>query len=51
LNAFGEDAAVDAFIAWAPNRRIMLVAGWLDLGSIAGTAAQRGSYLSLWASY
>lgn len=51
LSVFGEDAAVDAFIAWAPNRRIMIVAGWLDLGSIAGFAAQRGSYLSLWASY
>jgi hypothetical protein len=51
LNAFAEDAAVDAFIAWAPNRRILLVAGWLDLGSIAGSVTQRGSYLSLWASY
>lgn len=51
LSAFGEDAALDAFVAWAPNRRIMLVAGWLDLGSIAGSAPQRGSYLSLWASY
>lgn len=51
LSAFGEDAALDAFVAWSPNRRIMLVAGWLDLGSIAGSAPQRGSYLSLWASY
>lgn len=51
LDAFGEDAAVDAFIAWAPNRRVMIVAGWLDLGRVAGSAPQRGSYLSLWASY
>ena len=51
LSAFGEDAAVDAFVAWAPNRRVMIVAGWLDLGRIAGSAPQRGSYLSLWASY
>jgi hypothetical protein len=28
-----------------------LVAGWLDLGRIAGSTTQRGSYLSLWASY
>lgn len=51
LSAFGEDAALDAFVAWAPSRRIMLVAGWLDLGRIAGSEPQRGSYLSLWASY
>lgn len=51
LSAFREDAAVDAFVAWAPTRRVLLVAGWLDLGSIAGSRTQRGSYLSLWASY
>jgi hypothetical protein len=51
VTAFGEDAARDVFVAWAPHRRVTLVGGWVDLGRIATLPRQRGSYLSLWLSY
>ncbi|MBV8658126.1 MAG: DUF3034 family protein [Burkholderiales bacterium] len=41
-----ESAASDGFVAWIPNRHVALVAAWLDLGTIAGQAHQRGPYLS-----
>lgn len=48
LAAFRENAATDAFLAWGPLKNLSLVAAWTDLGRIAGKAAQRGAYVSLW---
>lgn len=42
-----EDDAMDAFVAWFPNKHATVVAAWVDLGSIAGLDGQRGGYLSL----
>ena len=42
-----EDDAMDAFVAWFPNKHATVVAAWVDLGSIAGRDGQRGGYLSL----
>jgi hypothetical protein len=51
LSAFKEDAAGDAFIAWAPIKNVTATAAWADLGRIAGKSAQRGVYISLWLGY
>jgi hypothetical protein len=51
LAAFKEDSAQDAFIAWAPIKNLTVTAAWTDLGRIAGKAAQRGFYISLWLGY
>lgn len=37
----------DVFAAWFVNKHLSVVAGYADLGSIAGLAQQRGYYLSL----
>ncbi len=37
----------DIFIAWFPNKSVSVTAAWLDLGSIAGSSDQKGSYISL----
>lgn len=41
-----EDAAWDAFVAWAPNRHVSLTLAYVDLGNIV-IASQRGAYASL----
>ena len=41
-----EDAAWDAFVAWAPSRHVSLTLAWVDLGNII-VARQRGAYASL----
>ena len=46
-----EDAWMDAFVAWFPNKHVAVVAAWADLGSIATLDGQRGAYLSLQLSY
>lgn len=51
LAAFRESAAKDVFVAYAPTKRVTLVAAWLDLGTIAGQARQRGAYASMWVGY
>ncbi len=51
LNAFRENSARDAFLAWAPVKNLTFTAAWTDLGRIAGKAEQRGVYFSLWAGY
>ncbi len=51
LTAFRENAAVDAFLAWAPVKNLSLTAAWADLGRIAGKGPQRGVYLSAWLGY
>lgn len=51
LGFAGEDAWMDVFVAWFPNKNVALVAAWADLGSIATLDGQRGGYLSLQLSY
>jgi hypothetical protein len=51
LAAFREEDAADLFVAYGFGKRLTLVAAWVDLGSIAGQANQRGAYVSLWAAY
>lgn len=51
LGADDEGAAWDAFVAWAPNRHVSVVAAYLNLGNILGPATtvnhdQDGFYLS-----
>ncbi|HTM70052.1 MAG TPA: DUF3034 family protein [Luteimonas sp.] len=41
-----EDAAWDAFVAWAPGRHVSLTLAYVDLGNIV-VASQRGAYASL----
>lgn len=48
LTAFREDSAEDVFLAWGPVKNLTVTAAWANLGSIAGKAAQRGFYVSLW---
>jgi hypothetical protein len=42
-----EDAAWDAFTAYAMTRNVSLTAAYVDLGPIATVKGQRGAYLSL----
>lgn len=42
-----EDDWKDVFVAWFPNKRLAVVAAWVDLGDIATLRDQRGGYLSL----
>jgi hypothetical protein len=51
LGFAGEDDWRDAFVAWFPNKSVAVVAAWVDLGSIAGLADQRGGYLSVQVSH
>lgn len=46
-----EGDAADGFIGWFPNKRVALVASYVQLGAIAGLANQRGLYLSLQGSF
>ena len=46
-----EDAAWDAFAAFALTRNLSLTAAYVDLGSIATVRGQRGAYLSLQTSF
>lgn len=43
----GEDDWSDVFIAWFPNKHVSITAAYLDLGSIAGIAEQKGWYASI----
>lgn len=52
LGVDDEGAAWDAFIAWAPNRHVSVVAAYVNLGNILGPATtvnhdQTGTYLSV----
>ena len=51
LRALREDGAADVFLAWAPVKSLTFTGAWTDLGRIAGKAAQRGVYLSVWLGY
>jgi Protein of unknown function (DUF3034) len=51
LSAFRENSAEDVFLAWAPVKNFTITTAWADLGRIAGKAAQRGLYMSIWLGY
>lgn len=46
-SAFAEQDWKDAFIAWAPSKRVSLTLAYVGLGNIVGKPSQRGAYLSL----
>lgn len=46
-----EQAWMDTFVGWFPNKHVAVVAAWADLGDIATLRDQRGAYLSLQLSY
>jgi len=46
-----EDAAWDAFTAYAMTQNLSVTAAYVDLGSIATVKGQRGAFLSLQASF
>jgi hypothetical protein len=46
-----EDDWETVFIAWFPNKRFSLVAGYVDLGAIASFEGQTGAYLSMQGSF
>lgn len=47
LSAAREDAFYDVFAAWVPNKNVSITAAYVNLGSVANQADQRGFYLSL----
>ena len=51
LGIAGEDAAWDAFLAWAPSKRWSLTVAYVDLGNIVIADDQRGWYASLQFAY
>jgi hypothetical protein len=51
LSSFRENSAEDIFLAWAPVKNLSATIAWSDLGRIAGKAAQRGVYISVWLGY
>ncbi len=46
-----EDAAKDLFAAWAVGRHVTVTAAYVDIGSVATVAGQRGGLLSLQLAY
>lgn len=51
LSAIKEDDWYTGFVAWFPNRRVSLVAAYVDLGEVANFKDQTGWYLSLQGSF
>lgn len=51
LNFAGESDWQDVFVGYFPNKRLSLVAAWVDLGEIATLEDQSGAYLSMQLSY
>ncbi|MFQ3229411.1 MAG: hypothetical protein ACI9DO_000771, partial [Reinekea sp.] len=47
LDSVEESPWWDAFVAWFPNKRIALVAAYVDLGTVALWEKQRGGYISI----
>lgn len=47
LDAVQEDDWADVFLGWFPNKRVTVVAAYVDLGDIAGLPSQRGWYVSM----
>lgn len=51
LSAIKEDDWQTAFVGWFPNKRVALVAAYVDLGAVATFENQTGWYLSLQGSF
>lgn len=51
LSFIREDDWRTAFVGWFPNKRLSLVAAWVDLGEVATFPDQTGWYLSLEGSF
>lgn len=51
LHIAREDAAKDLFAAWAVGRHVTVTAAYVDIGSVATFAGQRGGLLSLQLAY
>ncbi|MEJ0098231.1 MAG: DUF3034 family protein [Pseudomonadota bacterium] len=51
LSALREDDYKDVFLAWIPVKYFSVTVAYADLGTIAGKAKQRGSYVSLQGSW
>lgn len=51
LSFASEDDWHTFFVAWFPNKRLSLVAGYVDLGEVATFDNQTGSYLSIQGSF
>lgn len=51
LSFIKEDDWKTLFISWFPNKRIALVAAWVDLGEVATFSNQTGAYLSVQGSF
>ncbi|HSX50003.1 MAG TPA: DUF3034 family protein [Cellvibrio sp.] len=51
LSAIKEDDWQTAFVGWFPNKRVALVAAYVDLGTVATFENQTGWYLSLQGSF
>lgn len=51
LSFIKEDDWQTVFVGWFPNKRIALVAAWVDLGEVATFKDQTGWYLSLQGSF
>ncbi len=51
LSIAREDAAKDLFAAWAVRRHLTITAAYVDIGSVATFAGQRGAMLSLQLAY
>lgn len=47
LDTVDEDDWADVFLGWFPNKRVGLVAAFVDLGPVAGLPSQRGWYISV----
>jgi len=51
LSFIKEDDWQTVFVGWFPNKRIALVAAWVDLGEVATFKDQTGWYLSMQGSF
>ena len=51
LSAIKEDDWQTAFVGWFPNKRVALIAAYVDLGTVATFENQTGWYLSLQGSF
>lgn len=51
LSFIKEDDWQTAFVGWFPNKRIAVIAAWVDLGEVATFKDQTGWYLSLQGSF
>lgn len=51
LSAFREQTAGDIYVAWFPDKRVSITAGWVLLGQIADKQEQEALYVSFQLNY